>query len=74
VVAAEEATIPDQRALLSWSGGIERLVIETSFVARGSNLAWVVPLPNPPVVEAATTGIFPTLQAVLTRIFHRQSA
>jgi len=55
-------TIPDQRALICFSNGIERLVIETRFAGAGTNLAWVVPLPSPPVVEEATTGLFPTLQ------------
>ena len=41
---------------------MEQLVIETSFLGEGTNFAWVVPLPNPPIVEAATTGLFPTLQ------------
>lgn len=55
-------TIPDQRALICFSNGIERLVIETRFTGAGTNFAWVVPLPGKPVVEEATTGLFPTLQ------------
>lgn len=55
-------TIPDQRALICFSNGTERLVIETRFTGSGTNFAWVVPLPNPPVIEVATTGLFPTLQ------------
>ncbi|HEX9047531.1 MAG TPA: DUF2330 domain-containing protein, partial [Verrucomicrobiae bacterium] len=38
------------------------LVIETRFTGAGTNFAWVVPFPAPPVIEAATTGLFPTLQ------------
>lgn len=53
-------TIPDQRALIHFTNGIERLVIETRFVGEGTNFAWVVPLPSQPVIEAATTGLFPT--------------
>lgn len=56
-----EVRIPDQRALLSWSNGVERLVIETRFVGAGTNFAWVVPLPSRPVVEPASRGLFPTL-------------
>lgn len=56
-----ETTIPDQRALLAWSNGVERLVIETRFTGEGTNFAWVVPLPNPPVIEEATSGMFTTL-------------
>jgi hypothetical protein len=55
-------TIPDQRALICISNGTERLVIETRFTGAGTNFAWVVPLPSQPVIEEATTGLFPTLQ------------
>jgi len=55
-------TIPDQRALICYSNGTERIVIETRFTGAGTNFAWVVPLPSQPVIEEATTGLFPTLQ------------
>jgi hypothetical protein len=55
-------TIPDQRALICYSNGTERLVIETRFTGAGTNFAWVVPLPGQPVIEEATTGLFPTLE------------
>ena len=55
-------TIPDQRALICYSNDTERLVIETRFTGSGTNFAWVVPLPSQPVIEEATTGLFPTLQ------------
>jgi hypothetical protein len=55
-------TIPDQRALICFTNGTERLVIETRFTGAGTNFAWVVPLPSQPVIEEATTGLFPTLQ------------
>jgi hypothetical protein len=54
-------TIPDQRALIHFTNGTERLVIETRFTGAGTNFAWVVPLPAQPVIEEATTGLFPTL-------------
>jgi len=57
-----EVHIPDQRALIHFTNGIERLVIETRFTGSGTNFAWVVPLPSPPVIEEATMGLFPTLQ------------
>jgi hypothetical protein len=57
-----KVTIPEQRALICFSNGIERLVIETRFTGAGRNFAWVVPLPSQPVIEEATTGLFPTLQ------------
>ena len=53
--------IPDQQALIHFTNGTERLVIETRFVGAGTNFAWIIPLPNRPVVEASTTGVFPTL-------------
>ncbi len=59
--AYADATIPDQRALLCWSNGVERLVIETRFTGNGTNFAWVIPLLAPPEIEAATTGLFATL-------------
>jgi Uncharacterized protein conserved in bacteria (DUF2330) len=57
-----KVTIPDQRALICFSNGTERLVIETRFTGSGTNFAWIVPLPSQPIVEEATTGLFPTLQ------------
>jgi hypothetical protein len=54
--------IPDQRALICYTNGTERLVIETRFTGAGPNFAWVVPLPSQPVIEEATMGLFPTLQ------------
>jgi len=54
-------TIPDQRALICWSNGVERLVIETRFVGEGTNFAWVVPLPSQPVIEAASAGVLNTI-------------
>jgi hypothetical protein len=32
--------IPDQRARIHYTNGVERLVIETSFVGPGTNFAW----------------------------------
>lgn len=66
-----EVRIPDQRAILAWSNGVERLVIETRFTGAGTNFAWVVPLPSAPKVEAATRGLFPTLTHLLRpRVIH----
>ena len=44
-----EVRIPGQRALIRFTNGVERLVIETRFTGEGTNFAWVVPLPSPPV-------------------------
>lgn len=65
IAYAVEVRIPDQRALLWWTNGVERLVIETRFTGQGTNFAWVVPLPSVPKVEAASRGLFPTLTHLL---------
>ncbi|MGP8198453.1 MAG: DUF2330 domain-containing protein [Limisphaerales bacterium] len=71
VAVPVEVRIPDQRALIHFSNGVERLVIETRFTGEGTNFAWVVPLPSPPVIEEASTGLFPTLQSIFQpRIRH----
>jgi hypothetical protein len=59
-----QVPIPDQRAMIHWAGGVERLVIETSFAGPGTNFAWVVPLPAVPEIEQATPGLFPTLNRI----------
>ena len=64
-------TMPDQQALIHFTNGTERLVIETRFTGAGTNFAWVVPLPGQPIVEAATTGLFPTLRYLFQpRVIH----
>ena len=55
---AAPTTTPDQRAMLQFSNGVERLVIETSYIGSGTNFAWVVPLPANPKVEAVSTNFF----------------
>jgi uncharacterized protein DUF2330 len=62
VALPANVTIPDQRALIQFTNGTERLVIETRFTGAGTNFAWVVPLSSQPVIEEASTGLFPTLQ------------
>lgn len=59
----EQVRIPEQEALIHWANGVERLVIETRFDAKGTNFAWVIPLPARPKIEAATPGMFPTLRS-----------
>ena len=61
---APNVALPDQRALICYTGGIERLVIETSFAGAGTNFAWVVPVPSVPRIEPVTKGLFPTLQVL----------
>jgi hypothetical protein len=66
---------PDQRAILQFDGGHERLVIETSFVGEGEDFAWVVPLPSVPrVVEPVSPGVFRTLETLIRpRVISRVS-
>lgn len=60
--AKVKVQIPDQRAMLHFSNGVERLVIETAFVGQGSNFAWVVPLPAQPTIEPVSTNFFNKLE------------
>ena len=62
--------IPDQQALICFSNGVEHLVIETSFIAEGTNFGWVVPVPSEPTVTASTRGLFPTLRNVFQPVVH----
>lgn len=64
--------IPNQQALIHYSGGIERLVIETSFLSEGTNFAWVVPLPAAPETKPVSEGFFGNLrQAFQPTLIHR---
>ena len=64
--------IPEQQALIHYSGGVERLVIETSFLGEGTNFAWVVPLPSVPEVKPVSESFFANLQqGFLPRLIHR---
>lgn len=54
--------IPNQQALIHFSGGTERLVIETSFLGGGTNFAWVVPLPSAPEVKPVSESFFSSLE------------
>jgi Uncharacterized protein conserved in bacteria (DUF2330) len=59
-----KARIPDQSALICFDGKTERLVIENRFEGDAKEMAWVVPLPAAPEIEAATLGLFPTLHHI----------
>jgi hypothetical protein len=64
--------IPNQQAFIQCANGVERLVIETSFLGEGTNFAWVVPLPAPPEVRAASADFFVQLrQAFQPQLVHR---
>ena len=53
-----KVNIPDQQAVISFSSGVEKLVIQTAFEGSGTNFAWVVPLPSAPSVKPMTKGFF----------------
>ena len=64
--------IPSQQALIHCSGGVERLVIETSFLGQGTNFAWIVPLPSAPEVKPVSENFFGNLrQAFQPELIHR---
>ena len=72
--AVAKVTIPDQRALIHFADGVQTLVIDTSLTSSETNLAWIVPLPAEPELEATTRGLFTTLAMISApRIFHDQS-
>jgi hypothetical protein len=72
--ATTPLTTPDQRALLHFADGVERLVIETSVAGSGSNFAWVVPLPSEPKIEPVSTNFFRNLHATFQpRVVHEPS-
>lgn len=50
-------TIPYQRALVAFRGGLETMIVESVLNAPAGEYAWVVPLPSPPkTMEPATPG------------------
>lgn len=72
---AGPAEIPDQSALIVFDGKIETLAIETRFIAKGKDFAWVVPLPAKPEIRAGTSGMFPTLRGMfLPRMWEFEGA
>ncbi|MBN8597365.1 MAG: DUF2330 domain-containing protein [Planctomycetes bacterium] len=72
---AAPAEIPDQSALICFDGKTETLAIETRFIAKGKDFAWVVPLPARPEIRAGTPGMFPTLRAMfLPRMWELEGA
>jgi hypothetical protein len=54
----ELPTIPMQRALIVHKGGMETLVVESTFKSGSPGVGWVLPLPAEPTAfsERATSG------------------
>ena len=65
VLVPQQVEMPDQRALLAWKDNVESLVIESAFVGKGTDFAWVVPLPSKPEVFPATSGTLPSAVALM---------
>ncbi|MEI6309438.1 MAG: DUF2330 domain-containing protein [bacterium] len=54
-------TEPEQLALLAYDGGRETMLLQVSFQSWDGDLAWIVPLPSPPLVEEGPDGVFAAL-------------
>jgi hypothetical protein len=70
----QEVAMPDQRALLAWHEGMQTLAIESAFVGKGTDFAWVVPLPSKPEVAAADAGLLSATAAGFLPQVERQDA
>lgn len=54
--------IPLQQAVLSWEGGVETLVVESTFDGEGSSFGWIIPVPSSPrSLEKVSPGLLRTL-------------
>ena len=71
VLVPQQVAMPDQRALLAWNEGVETLVIESAFVGKGTDFAWVVPLPGKPEVFPATPGTLPAAVALMQPVVEK---
>lgn len=66
-------TIPQQRAIVRYKDGVERLLIESALEGEGTEFGWVIPLPSPPTkLEKASAGFLNTLAIEMQpKITHR---
>ncbi|MDB4285473.1 DUF2330 domain-containing protein [bacterium] len=54
--------IPPQHAVLSWKGGVETLVVESTLDGEGSSFGWIIPVPSSPrSLEKVSPGLLRTL-------------
>jgi hypothetical protein len=59
-------SIPVQRALITYRGGIETLVVESTYQTNSPNVGWILPLPAEPTkLEQADSGLLPSLSMCL---------
>ncbi|HUW62344.1 MAG TPA: DUF2330 domain-containing protein [Candidatus Bathyarchaeia archaeon] len=64
--AAPPPDMPQQRALIVYRDGVEKLVVESSFRGEGNELAWILPVPSAPIeIAKASAGVFTTLELAL---------
>lgn len=56
--------IPDQRVILVFAEGRERLVIDTAFEGVPGEIAWIVPLPAPATIAPVSPAVFRTIEVV----------
>lgn len=69
--ARAKVEIPNQQAMIHFADGVEDLVVETTFLAAGTNFAWVVPLPGVPEIKPVSESFFPDLQQTFQpRLIH----
>jgi len=62
--AGAPARTPDQRVILVWQEGHERLVLDAAYEAAGAEIAWIVPLPSPARVRPVAPAVFRTVEAI----------
>ena len=54
--------IPLQQAVLSWKGGVETLVVESTLDGEGNSFGWIIPVPSSPrSFEKVSPGLLRTL-------------
>jgi hypothetical protein len=61
--AGSPVVTANQKIFLHFAGGIERLVIETSFLGEGTNFGWIIPLPAVPTIEPVSSQFFEALDS-----------
>ncbi|MFA4985156.1 MAG: DUF2330 domain-containing protein [Candidatus Brocadiia bacterium] len=59
---AKPPDMPQQRAIIVYRNGVERLIIESAFQGEAGDYAWIVPVPSEPLeIRKASYGLFKTM-------------
>jgi len=59
---AKSPRMPQQRAIIVYRDGVERLIVESSFQGEAGQYAWIIPVPNQPIeIKSASYPLFKTL-------------